>query len=259
MSIENHSGQPASIHDTVDAIASSAQREFIPIRKSFVQRKVGGQSAPGPFAEFVTAGDRTGLLLYLLALTKASTEPWDVALHSAVWARALGFPEPTSKTARSRISKAWSRLVDRQLVERGRKNRLAKLTLLREDGSGEDYSRPSSNFFKVPHSLWIEGPSGNERWYQVLALSEVALLLIALNNADDFPLPAERAPNYYGISADTVVRGTHGLRKLGLLEWRRKRITAPLAPEGFSYENRYTLKPPFGPMGKKSTASSRVL
>jgi hypothetical protein len=259
MTTKAKSGQPASAHDTVDAIASSAGRVFIPIRKSFIQKKVGGRSAPGPLAKFVTAGDRTGLLLYLLALTKASTAPWDVALHSAVWARALGVPEPTSKTARSRISKAWTRIVDRQLVDRGRKNRLAKLTLLREDGSGEGYSRPSSDFFKVPHSLWIDGPSKSERWYEVLSLAELALLLIALNNADDFPLPAERGPTYYGISADTVVRGTHGLRRHGILDWRRKRITAPLAPEGFSFENRYTLKPPFGPVGRKSTASSRAV
>ena len=229
------------------------------MRKTFLQGKAGGRSTPGPLAEFVTAGDRTGLLLYLLALTKASTPPWDVALHSAVWARALGLEDPTSKTARSRISKAWSRVVDRGLVDRGRRNRLAQLTLLCEDGSGKDYSRPSSHFFKVPHDLWTGGPSEEERWYEILSLAELAVLLIALNNADDFPLPAERAPNYYGISADTVVRGTHGLRQHSLLVWRRKRITAPLAPEGFSFENRYTLQPPFGPMGAASTASTRVV
>ena len=37
-----------------------------------------------------------------------------------------------------------------------------------------------------------------------------------------------------------------------------KRITAPLAPQGFTYENRYTLQPPFGPKGEISTAVSVV-
>ena len=32
----------------------------------------------------------------------------------------------------------------------------------------------------------------------------------------------------------------------------------PLTPTGLSSENRYTLKPPFGPVGKASTAKSRV-
>ena len=54
---------------------------------------------------FVSARDRTALLLYFLALTKASKEPWDVSHHSAVWARALGLPEPTRSGGKGRISR----------------------------------------------------------------------------------------------------------------------------------------------------------
>jgi hypothetical protein len=71
---------------------------------------------------------RKSHLLYFLALNKASREPWDVSLHSGVWARALGFAKPNAPAARSRLSKTWSRLVERRLVTRTRKNRLAQYT-----------------------------------------------------------------------------------------------------------------------------------
>lgn len=251
----------ATTHDTVDAIAGSTQRDAFPLRHAFIQQKHGTMSVPGPLARFVTAGDRTALVLYFLALTKASTEPWDVALHSAVWARALGLPEPNGHTARGRVSKAWTRLVDRRLVTRSRRNRTAEFTLLCEDGSGDQYTRPSGKsgdrFIKMPHALWIEGPTdGPSRWFEVLSLPELSFLLIARSNFDGFALPVERGPDYYGISADTLSRGYRGLRDKNLLEVHLSRMVAPLAPEGYTYENRYTLKPPFGPRGLTSTAAS---
>ena len=110
--------KPATTHQTVDAIANSTARTAFPLRWSFLQQKAQAHSPP--LATFVTAGDRTALLLYFLLLTKASQEPWDVSLHSGVWARALGFPQPNAPGARSRLSKTWSRLVERRLVTRHR-------------------------------------------------------------------------------------------------------------------------------------------
>lgn len=254
MNSDYSEGKPATTHQTVDAIANSTARSAFPLRRSFLQQKAQEQSPP--LATFVTAGDKTALLLYFLALTKASQEPWDVSLHSGVWARALGFPKPNAPGARSRLSKTWSRLVERRLVSRTRKNRLAKYTLLCEDGSGRPYDRPKTSFINVPHRLWTDGPSDSERWYELLTLPELTFLVIALSNADSFPLPAERGPDYYRISADTLQRGARGLREHGLLLVERRRITAPLAPEGVTIENRYTLQPPFGPKGTPSTASS---
>lgn len=254
---ENSKVEPATSNDTVDAIAGSTQRDAFPLRRTFLQQKQGGKSTPGLLASFVAAGDRTGLLLYCLTVTKASESPWDVSLHSAVWARALGLANPTGQAARARVSKTWSRLVDRKLVSRSRRQRMAEFTLLKEDGSGEAYTRPTSHFINVPHALWTDGPEG-DRWYRVLDLPELTFLLIGLSNLDSFPLPAERGPEYYGISADTVQRGYQGLRKKGLLMVDKKRILAPLAPEGVTYENRYTLQAPFGPQGKASTAVSKV-
>ena len=256
MHSEHDEGKPATTHQTVDAIAESTAREAFPLRRTFIQQK--GAEQPPRLATFVSAGDRTALLLYFLALTKASQEPWDVSMHSAIWARALGFSEPNSLGARSRLSKAWSRLVMRRLVVRARQNRLAKYTLLCEDGSGRPYDRPKKAYVNMPHELWTEGPTDSDRWYELLSLPELAFLVIALSNLDSFPLPTERGPEYYQISADTLLRGARGLRKHRLLKIERRPTTAPLAPAGVTIENRYTLQPPFGPRGTRTRATSRA-
>ena len=251
------SGKPATSHQTVDAIVESATRSAIPVRHGFIQSKSRVTPRAGPLATFVSNGDRTGLLLYLLVLTKASSEPWDVSLHSSVWARALGLPNPDSAVARGRVSKAWHRLAERNLIERSRRHRYAVVSLLREDGSGERYERPKQSFIQIPHELWTAGPSPKQRWYERLSLPALTFLLIALRNADHFGLPAERGPDYYGISADTLTRGARELRMADLLKVDKALITAPLAPSGLTAENRYTLRPPFGPHGTSSSATSR--
>lgn len=240
----------ATTHDTVEEIVKSGKRRgATPLRRDFLQQKQGRRTVPGPLAEFVSASDRTALLLYLLGLTKASRKPWDVSLHASVWARALGFASPNGASARGRISKAWGRLVDRNLVTRSKTGRLAKFIFLCEDGSGRPYSRPTTQYIKVPFALWTDGIK-QKRWFEILKLPEITFLIIGLSNKDGFSLPVERGPDYYGISADTLLRGAHGLRSHGLLDWDRASKKAPLAPEGYTVENRYTLQPPFGTKGK---------
>ena len=103
-----------------------------------------------------------------------------------------------------------------------RRNRKAEFTLLREDGSGDPYTRPSgdsSRFIQVPHELWTDGPpGGSSRWFEDLSLPELSFLIIARSNLDFFALPVERGPAHYGISADTLSRGYRALRDKNLLE-----------------------------------------
>lgn len=248
----------ATTHDTVDEIVRGSKRQAVPLRRSFIQQKSGRASLPGPLAPFVSARDRIGLLLYLLTLTRASHKPWDVSLHSAVWARALGLPEPTTDYTRTRVSKAWGRLERKKLVKRSRYHRLAKVTLLREDGSGYPYSSPRTRYVKIPLELWTEGPEPSKRWFEALTLPELAFLIIGLSNADDFSLPAERGPDYYGLSADTIQRGSARLRERKLLARRMASLNAPLSPTGITLENRYTLRSPFGPKGVASKRTGGV-
>lgn len=247
--------------DTVDAIVSASKRQrFFPLRLEFLRKTVEGEIVPGPFPRLVNAGDRRALLLYLLLVTKVSAEPWDSTLPATVWARALGLPLPESKTARSTISKIWLRLERHGLVIRRRQRRLANVSLLREDGSGKEYTNPGDardRYLRVPLALWQEGPqSSTERWYQVFTLPELAVLIIARSLSDDFPLPQEKGPEWYGISADTISRGLTGLKNHDLLFVNKTLKQAPLSPVGYTEEKRYTLLQPFGPVGPKRAPRS---
>lgn len=242
----------ASVNETVDEIVAQSGRDYTPLRPSFLQLQESEGPGAGPLASFVTNGDLGALLLYLLAVTKASSDPWDTALAAPVWARALGFDLFQSRTATSTISKMWKRLEDRRLIRRERYRRMAHIFLLREDGSGEPYELPAlagDQYLRVPTELWCGGPSEDDRWYRVLTLPEIAMLLIALSLRDEFRLPFEDVPSWYGISADTASRGLHGLARHGLLKIDKSFKKAPLAPAGYTAENRYTLQPPFGPKG----------
>jgi hypothetical protein len=250
------------VHETVDAIvAASKRRTHLTIRREFLQQEDSGKPEGGPLSDLVTAGDHRGLLLYLLLLTKASAPPWDAALPSAVWARALNISLPDSKSARSTISKIWLRLERHQLVERKRSRRWADVTLLREDGSGLPYTSPGSSgdrYIRFPLALWSEGPKSSARWFEVLTLPELAVLLIGRSLRDGFWLPVERGPEWYRVSADTLQRGLSGLQRHNLLTVDKTYKSAPLSAVGYTAEHRYTLKAPFGPMGRTPKQNSRL-
>lgn len=246
--------------ETVDEILKASKRAAAPLRVTFLQqeRATGGGKGRGPLAKFVRNQDPQALLLYLLLITKASSAPWNSALPAAVWARALGFPNPTGRRALARVSRIWQRLTDDNLITKDRYKRMARITLLREDGSHEAYTLPASqrdHYLQVPSALWTSGPPVSSptttpaRWYQTLSLPELAMLLIALSLADDFRLPFADVPNWYGISADTAERGIHGLADYGLIRIGKAHKAAPLTAQGYTTENRYTLKSPFGPKG----------
>lgn len=258
---------PATANETIEAIVVEAGRDHAPLRRAFLQKKSSeGTDGGSVLAELVRAGDSLGLRLYLTAVLKASSPPWDTALPASVWARALGNPLPNTKGATGAISKAWRRLDDHGLIRRGRYDRMAQITLLREDGSGRDYTHPGDrdcrkevddNYIKVPVELWRLGPDDEARWIRELSVPELAMLLISLSFNDGFRLPIEDVPNWYGVSADTAQRGLSGLRSRGLLDVDVRVKTAPLSATGVTTEHRYTLQPPFGPVGRSQRSRRR--
>ncbi|MGB0873102.1 MAG: hypothetical protein ACPGYP_08210 [Solirubrobacterales bacterium] len=121
------------------------------------------------------------------------------------------------------------------------------MTLRMEDGSGREYRKPgavSAKYFQVPFMFWTA------EWVSRLSLSGKALLLIALSLPDLFILPAERGPEWYGISKSTVERGLRELHHAELLSKWGAMKPAPLAPEGYTKQNYYALRFPFGPRGR---------
>ena len=234
---------------TVDAILATARRGRTPLRHSFIQQGSQRDPAPGPLRALVASSNRRAILLYMLAQAKASSEPWDVSLPASVWARALGLGHLDGRAAAVAISRLWQRLEAQKLVRRDRSGRSALICMLKEDGSGNPYSHPArtgDRYLQVPNALWQAGP-GDERWYRVLTLPEIAVLLIALSLRDGFRLPSESAPPWYGISADTASRGLGRLVDHGLLKVVKSFKDTALSPVGYTVNNFYTLQEPFGP------------
>jgi hypothetical protein len=157
---------------------------------------------------------------------------------------APGFPAAPASAA-SAVSKILTRLEQRTLITRQRHGRQRKIrvTLLREDGSGQPYTRPGKDnpdrFLRLPHSFWRDG------WHERLDLPATAMLLVALHEKNNFELPAERVPEWYGWSADTAERGLATLEHHGLITRTTRLKKTPLSPTGQTKVNRYLLREPF--------------
>lgn len=244
--------EPAATEDeTRAALLDRSKRDFAPVNKLFVQAAPGSTSRPGPLATFVHNRDLRGLHAYLLLLAITSSgesqDGWSTTLPIGVWARAFGTTrDATPASAASAVSKVLTRLEQRNLIDRQRhgRERKIRITLLREDGSGQPYTRPGmgnhDRFLRLPHAFWRDG------WHERLDLPATAMLLVALHEKDNFELPAERVPEWYGWSADTAERGLATLKLQGLLTHITRLKKAPLSPTGLTRINRYLLHEPFG-------------
>lgn len=234
----------------IDAlVARSRWQQGVPIRHGFVQRGPRTRPEPGPLKHLVAHHDDRAFDLYMLARLIGKKEPFKVELEAGVWAGALGLRGPSGPAT---VSRAWRRLSDLKLVERGRKGRLASVTLLREDGSGDPYTSlaPKGDpWFEVPLEYWTD------RWFERMDVPTKAMLLIALSLQDGFYLPSDKAGRWYGLSPDTAERGLTKLRELGLLDRKWQYKLTPLTAQGWTRVYHYTLKAPFGPKAARKRAA----
>ena len=232
---------PATQEETVAAFVEASDRRgrAAPVRRQFLQGGRQGVAMPGPLSAIVRSRDEIALDLYLLHRARASSAPFDVTAHSAVWARAVGMEGNVGSSA---VSKAWRRLEDKYgLIRKERRGRFAKIISLREDGSRRPYEIPTGRswndrYFKIPFGYWLDA----EQWHSTLSLRAKATLLVALSLPSPFVLPTERAPAWYGISADTLERGLHELGEHGVLSRVLRVRKAPLAPAGKTRVAEYT-------------------
>jgi hypothetical protein len=244
---QEHVATPA---ETREFFLKKAAREFAPLRREFVQRPRGAASRPGPLAEFVTNGDLRGLnaYLFIVAVTSTSFEDtgWSTTINGKVWARALGTTEnATPASARTAVTKTLRRLQKRKLItfERVAGTHDIRVTLLREDGSGEPYTRPgagnSDAYLKIPVSFWRSGLDGT------LGIPGLAMLLVASCERSRFELATERMQDWYGWSPDTAERGFKELSEAGVLLIDKTYKKAPASPSGYAEVNLYSLMKPY--------------
>jgi hypothetical protein len=232
---------PPPDQDTIlDDLLAQSKRGIVPIRKSFVQQGRGDTTRPGPLAQFVKTHDLRGLEAYLLIHALASGGDYSIQYPSNTWVHALGLNDTGAPaSARGAVSKIMKRLADRNLIARERVGRGLSVTLLNEDGEGAEYEHPhhaNEQWLRLPYSYWRKG------YYKSLSLPAKAMLLIALSLNDEFQLPSERAPRWYGFSSDTAERGLRQLREEGILdgdfEWERDYRSPTLHTQRWTYSLR---------------------
>lgn len=242
----------ATRHETVLDLLTQSKRGIVPIAKTFVQQGHGKSTAPGPLHQFVSSHDERGLEAYLIVHALASAEPWNCDYPAGTWVRALGLTNAAEmSSAKSAVSKVMKRLEDRGLVVRKRTGRTSSITLLREDGSGEPYDHPlnrGDRWLQLPYAYWTE------HHYETLSLPGKALLLVALSRPDFFPLPYERAPDWYGISSDSTERGLKELFDEGLLDYRQDWVKNQRSDTGWIEQRLYTLQGPYSTANRKKAA-----
>jgi len=238
--------------DTVLALVEKSKRRTGPrLRKTFLRKEQGKkQFSGGPLSWFVQRHDDRALDAYLLLQLVAVDEPFDVWFHNKVWGRALDISGSSGFAA---VSRVWTRLVAMQLIRRRRERSQPVITLLQEDGSGDPYTPITGTadepYLTIPLDYW------RKEWFRQLPLRAKAMLLIALSLQPGFYLPYDNAPKWYGISPDTASRGLDDLEKHGLIQREIRWKLAPLAPEGYAPDHRYTLQAPFVRSRSKSASS----
>jgi hypothetical protein len=205
--------------------------------------------------EFVVNGDLRGLRAYLVIVAGTSQENedgWTTTLDSAVWARLMDIDQTaTGPAARTGANKTLNRLEARKLVRcsRARGSTRIAVTLLREDGSGDPYTRPAGTsepdrFLRLPPGFWTGGYDAK------MDVPALAMLLAIAREKPWSRFPAKRMEQWYGWSEDTTLRGTRKLLDLRLIERREAYERTPLSPTGATLVYEYRLvrwmRPPVG-------------
>lgn len=220
------------------------KRAFVPLRRTFIQKPRAAKGGRGSSLASL-ARDGSALDAYLLVHALASSsEPYQAAYPAATWVQLARLDEAASfGAAKSRWSKVMTKLAQLQLIERERKGNEMQYRLLDEAGDGNPYKRPKNvsdgHWLRLPYSYWREG------FDATLAHPEKLMLIIALDQVDDFILPFNQAASWYGISEATARRGLRGLEARGLLTKTSSFVAAPRSPTGWAEEFRYTLRGPF--------------
>lgn len=238
---------PPSRQSTIEAILDASARRTLPLRDSFVQVRGDAGTSPGALHQLARRGRDSTIEQYLLAHAWASGGDYDLTKHSRIWQRALGLPDDAA--GRRTVLRNWKALAEMNLITAKRSGRWIRVTLLTEDGSGRPYRHPGEkgareDYFQLPYTYWLD------RFHEKLKVPGKTVLLIALTLGDWFWLPPRRAGAWYGVSPSTIERGLRELRRADVLEARSHYKEAPLAPEGYTRENFYRLRPPFGPKGQ---------
>lgn len=230
--------------DLLTPMLEGTGRAFVPVRRAFVQQPRGVEGSRGARLAMLSR-DGSALDAYLLIHALASSsKPYVAKWPAGTWAQLARLDESAPfDSAKSRWSKVVSKLVQLQLVERARQGNDVLYRLLHESGDGSPYSRPTKinhgHWLRLPYAYWLDG------FDEELTHPEKLMLLIALDQQEEFILPLNQSANWYGISESTAGRGLRRLLKRGLLTSSTSWVPSPRSPTGWAEQHTYVLQAPF--------------
>lgn len=230
--------------DLLAPMLKGTGRGFVPIRRAFLQKPPGTEGSRGAnLARLSRDGSALDAYLLIHALA-SSSEPYLARYPAATWVQLARLDETAEQdAAKSRWSKVVTKLAGLQLLERSRKGNDVQYLLLHESGDGTEYRRPTKqkhgHWLRLPYAYWLEG------FDAALTHPEKLMLLIALDQLEEFILPFNQSASWYGIAESTARRGLRGLAERGLLTASTTWVAAPRSPTGWAEQYRYTLQGPF--------------
>lgn len=191
------------------------KRPYAKMRKVGIQRPKNSATRPSMLPDLVRAGKALDTWLTVLALEPVLSDSDPIPLD--VWVKLIGAGVPISAAA---VSRAFATLERLRLIERRVSGQHIVIRPLKEDGSGDAYTRPGMRgedqgpgFFTIPHAFWLEGYAARLR-----VPGKIALLigLAETSENESWEVPITRAQEWYGISERTLERGYRELSREGL-------------------------------------------
>ena len=252
-SADTPKGRPAR-RDLLVPMLEGTKRTFVPVRRIFIQKPKGTTPTQGSSLSLLARGSvALDAYLWIHALA-SSSEPYLAAYPAATWVQLARLDKDTSfGAAKAHWSKVVTKLHTLGLIERVRKGNEMQYRLLDESGDGTAYVRPKTavdgNWLRLPYEYWFD------EFDQELTHPEKLMLLIALDQVEEFELPVNRAPSWYGIAESTAHRGLKGLERRGLLDRSSTFKVSPRSPSGWAEYFHYTLR---GPFSKKAISDAQA-
>ncbi|MCW2691237.1 MAG: hypothetical protein JWR37_6127 [Mycobacterium sp.] len=225
---------PITPAQTVAELLDDAKRGYVPIRRVFVQKPRTEDVRAAKLAELVQGRHHQSLnaLLLLHALEPILR---DQPLDMRVWARLLSTKAQCTANA---ATKAFTTLVDLDLVSRSHDEGQAPVLRPLHEGTGEVWTRPGEDdqeggpgYFTLPHAYWTSG------YADQLTLPGKAMLLIMLAETQQptkkhFAMAVSQAKDWYGISERTAERGYRELNNADLLLVKIQKVPDSKHPAG---------------------------
>jgi hypothetical protein len=218
------------------------------VRRAFLQSLEDGGGA-APLSRFVKARRPLALDLFVVAIA-AQRQAWGapITASSDAWLRATG--RPATRAMAASVTRAWNWLEQQELVRSARHRGRRVIEVLREDGSGREWTYPEG----------IDNPSGegdpafvvpqeyvDVAMFRPISLAAKAILLIALSLQPDgdgeayFELPVDRGAAWYGLPPSTVRAGLKELRDLQMIYTWVEKVPSQNSPIGWRYDRRHRL------------------